>query len=48
MDTFLDETEVAGEQLVEFIGDHDTAHVQLQVALLLVVVLFGREEPNAR
>ena len=35
----LNEAEVLGQQLVELVGDHHAAHVELQVVLLLVVVL---------
>ena len=35
----MDVAAVLGQQLIELVGDHDAAHVQLQVGLLLVVVV---------
>ena len=35
----MDVAAVLGQQLIELVGDHDAAHVELEVVLLLVVVL---------
>ena len=43
VDDALNEAEVLGQQLVELVGDHHAAHVELQVVLLLVVVLVEGE-----